>query len=466
MKLAPFDDWFAVRESHTDEKFWPARLKYDPGKGIELESINFSGPELWYKNPTFEAETITGYIDYQRPATLIRPFIQSAGPGSIGRDTPIFRARYRVVANGLLRNFHLTDLTRRCFSALAVHLLSFHAWVAPDLVRQEWTFENGLPSPAVSVSQPIRREFIIEDGSRIEVTSYSSAAESNGAIPLTQHTRLAIRFTHPVDYETAMQVGGIAETLFDFLIGRRLESAVYFLTTTETRSWNEKEEDVVAESWVVPAFKRDTNLPDRFSRIFTESNSPVGIDRLLSACLNPTSADLIHFMNMVLAAEMYDLKLDDCFIEMLGCLEDFDRSRFGSGKDLDKRRVARKIKSIVRKYGGDEEKALCDEIGAQYRNEFPLRRRLERLTALWREDGFRGSPDIDRMVKIRNLKPHGRGREFGVEDFRFVADVLPFLSALFRYHLLKALGFERKSIAAGFIRVAHLYGMFVPEDLR
>jgi hypothetical protein len=153
MKLAPFDDWFAVREKHTDSKFWPGRIRYDSENGIELETNTFSGPEFWYNNPTFEAETITGYIDYQRPATLIRPFIQSANPGTLGPDTPRLRARYRVIANGLLRNFHLTDLTSRCFSALTVDLPAFHAWVAPDLVRQDWTFGNGLPSPTMSVSQ-------------------------------------------------------------------------------------------------------------------------------------------------------------------------------------------------------------------------------------------------------------------------------------------------------------------------
>ncbi|MGO8841703.1 MAG: hypothetical protein ACLQF1_11390 [Methyloceanibacter sp.] len=48
---------------------------------------------------------------------------------------------------------------------------------------------------------------------------------------------------------------------------------------------------------------------------------------------------------------------------------------------------------------------------------------------------------------------------------REIIVLLPFLSALARYHVLKILGFDRAAIAAGFARIPHRYGMFVPPDL-
>jgi len=84
---------------------------------------------------------------------------------------------------------------------------------------------------------------------------------------------------------------------------------------------------------------------------------------------------------------------------------------------------------------------------------------------MWRADGFRGDLDLARLVQIRNLKPHGRGREVSPDVFREIIRLTPLLCALARYHVLKVLGFDRSAIAAGFARLPHRYGMFVPIDL-
>jgi hypothetical protein len=78
--------------------------------------------------------------------------------------------------------------------------------------------------------------------------------------------------------------------------------------------------------------------------------------------------------------------------------------------------------------------------------------------------GFLGRPRIRRLVELRNIKPHGRGRDFSPDVAQEVVTVLPFLCALARYHLLKALGFDRVAIAAGFARCR--YGRFVPPNMR
>jgi hypothetical protein len=464
MRMEGFEDWFAIRIGHRDDEIWPSRVVYDPKEGISLSVINFAGPELWYSNPCFEAETITGYLDYQRPATIIKPFIQSASPGSIGVDTQLVRARYRIIANGILKNFHLESLSDQCFTGLRVHLPSFHAWIAPQLIRSDYAQVQDLPSVSVQVGEPSRREFSLAGGVRAEVLVYSSAADDGDDLPVRQHTLLSLTLPNATDYETIMRIAAALDITFGFLVGTRLETAVCGLPTTRTRRWNDADETVTAESWIVPAWKRTAIPPHRHGRMSTEENSPVGPQRLLEFCV-ARQDDLTYLMNMVLAAEMHDLRADDCFVEILGCLEDFDKTQFGSGADPQIRLVARRIRRLVEQRGDEEERALCQRIGAGFRNEFSLRQRLERLIGMWSADGFRGRPDPVRLVQIRNMKPHGRGRELSPEVFREIVIFLPFLCALARYHVLRILGFDRAAIAASFARTPHRYGKFVPSDL-
>jgi len=165
-------------------------------------------------------------------------------------------------------------------------------------------------------------------------------------------------------------------------------------------------------------------------------------------------------MDMVLAVEMQDLRADDSFVELLGCLEDFDKMYFGTGSDPKIRAAARRIRRLVKQHGSREDQEVCARIGAAFRNEFSLRQRLERLMAMWKADGFRGHADPRRLVELRNMKPHGRGREVSPKVFREIITFLPFLCALARYHILKVLGFDAAAIAAGFAKVPHRYGMF------
>lgn len=459
-----FEDWFAVRIAHLDEEIWPSRLTYDPQDGISLNTINFAGPKLWYSNPTFEADTITGYLDYQRPATLLGPFIQSASAGSIGADTPCMRARYRVVANGLLKNLHLESRSERCFTGFRVQLPSFHAWVAPQLVRSDYAPQGNSFTLTVEVREPSRRTLALEGGVHAEILIYPSANEDNGDVPIIQHTVLSLALTEAVDYDTIARIAAAVDITFGFLVGTRLKSAIHYLPTSKMRRWNDSDEAITAESWIVPAWKRASTAPDRFGRMFIEANSPAGPEQLLQLCLSG-SQDLFYLMNMILAAESNDLRPDDCFVELLGCLEDFDRTRLGSGADPEVRLLARRVKRLVERHGDDEERAICARIGASFRNEYSLRQRLERLMGMWSADGFRGGPDAARLVQIRNMKPHGRGRDLSADVFREIIILLPFLCALARYHVFKVLGFGREAVAAGFTRVPHRFGMFVPLDL-
>lgn len=338
--------------------------------------------------------------------------------------------------------------------------VSFHAWIEPQNVKTGYVEDAGLFSPTMNIGKPLKRQLLLEHGAQAEITVFTSVKEEGGNFPVKQHTVLSIIPPQPFEYETAMDIASAVEIMFSFLIGARLDTAVLHLPTTRTYRWNEKDYPVTAECWIVPAGKR-THPPHPKRRMLKESNSPISTEHLLNICLS-NQEHLISMMNLVLALESNYGNIVDRFEEVLGCLEEFDKRQFGSGRDPKISRVRRQLKKLVEKYGNDEERTVCAQIGTAYRNEFSLRQRLQRLFDKWTADGFKGQPNLKRMVDIRNLKPHGRGQGLSPDVVREIVDFLPFLSALARYHILRTLGFDPAAIAAGFSRLSRRYHAFLP----
>jgi hypothetical protein len=459
-----FEEWFAVRIGHKDDEYWPSRLVYDPLSGITLDTINYAKPDVHYHHPTFEADTITGYIDYQQPATVISSFVQEYNPGSWTVGWPM-RARFKVRAHGILKNIHLEDLAEKCFVRLHAQIPSFHAWIAPGLLKANFTHRNNLPSTIqVEIDEASVRQFCLRDGVEVDIVTYAAAEKKTDNLPITQNTGLSLKFKEPIDYSRITRIQSNLDVMFNFLIGVRLETAVHRLDAIVDGERAGTKDTVLAEAWFVPAWKREAVAPSRHSRMLVEANSTVGPDRLLEICLGPNS-NLIYLMGVVLSIEMQDVRIDDGFIELLGCLEDFDEEQYGSGTDPNLRLAARRIRRLVRKNGTNEDNATCDLIWAGFRNKFSLAQRLNRLVSKWNSDGFRGAPNISRIVQIRNIKPHGRGRELSIEIYAEIVEFCRLLCAIARYHVLSVLGFSPDEIGRGFARVPFRYGPFVPAHL-
>ncbi|TQM93952.1 hypothetical protein [Roseinatronobacter monicus] len=87
--LEGFEEWFAIRNQHSDDDIWPGKLKFSEDTGIMLEAIRHLDSGNHSDAPCCDKGTITGYLDYQRPTTIIDPWVQSQGGGSIGVDTPV-----------------------------------------------------------------------------------------------------------------------------------------------------------------------------------------------------------------------------------------------------------------------------------------------------------------------------------------------------------------------------------------
>ncbi len=465
MNLENFEKWFAIRANHRDDDHWPGRLSFDLDKGIYLTTARFAGSADSHSDPTFHARTMTGWLDYQRPTTLIDPWIQTVDGFTLSADTPAMRASYRFVVGAVLKNIFIEDIAEPIFNGLVVEHPAVHAWVNPRLVDHGWLRpENvGLPSLSVDVASPRQRTFQLQDGTEALVTS-ATRAQSGEAITLDEYTVLRLRFPKPVDYNTITRLAWRISVLFEFMIGARTVAPVYQLPTTQTRTWNGEQREVVAEFWYWPAQKRrsgDALL--RVSQWLTvEGRSAVTLESLLNRVAGGND-EIIYLADIIQSTEDYDLSLTQGFGELMGCLEDFDLREFGNGSDPHFSRNVQSLKQIIRQHGSDADFMMFNRLRDGAPNSYSLLRRLERLHEFWRNDGFRGNPDLGRIRDLRNLLPHGRGLQISSNVAQEMIVYMKYLCALGRYHVLRALGFTGDQIAAAFSGQPHRYGLFIPK---
>lgn len=466
MRLESFEEWFAIRPDHSDEAdHLPGRLTFDLDEGIYLDTIRFSGSRENQDGFRVSGQTLTGWLDYQRPATLIQPWIQQIGGFTMSMDTPAVRESQRFVASALLKNVFLEDISAPIFTGLAVEHPAFHAWVNPRLVNRDWSRleDAGLPSLSVDVQPPRHRVFTLTDGTQAEVTS-ATRVPSGEATTLEEYTVLELHFPEPVDFDAITRVAWRVSALFEFLIGARVQAPIYYLPTTHKRLWNGEEREVVAEYWYHPiSRKRRRDVPpDVYRRLTFEKRSPVPLEALLNH-VSGGSDELIFLADQIQSVEDYDLSLTQGYGEILGCLEAFDDRTFGSGADDNFKHDMKNLTALVEKHGSTADINLFRRISGAASNRFSLLKRLERLHKMWNEDGFRGNPNLKRIRDLRNVVPHGRGLQVSSDVAQEMITYLHYLTALGRYHVLKVFGFTGDQIGATFSWHAHRYGMFIPE---
>jgi ApeA N-terminal domain 1 len=467
MKLDAFEDWFAVRIEHSEDETWPGWLQYDPVKGISLDTTNFASPEHWYSHPTFNSSTVTGYLDFQRPATLIAPFIRSSGGGILGKNALHTRARYNVVANHILKNFHLTDINKKCFAGFRVNLPVIHAWRSPELVRVSYS-RNGKrlkPKIGINTQKPLRAK--INGGIEITLHSQAWTKKTAGDLKLDQMTSLEIIFPKSIELNEIFKLSNKIETVFSFLIGSNLHSPAYFLATEVSASnKNERKLDFSTELWSVPAFKRDEKIPDGSQCLFSESSSEVLTSTIIEKTISGEFDKLVPLMNATIRYEMADGGQVESFNYFTGCLEDFDKNYNGSGADRLLSKAVKKIDEHLSLLSESEMYSAFKRMKASYSNQLSLKGRLERLHKTWKTAGFRTDPDPSKIVKLRNLSPHGRGHEIGIEEVRRMHAFNDYMAALARFHVFRKMGYSTASICESFTRKVHRYGFFIPEEYR
>jgi hypothetical protein len=235
-----FEEWFAIRNRHDDNDIWAGRLSCSENNGITLEAICLPETGNFYDAPDCDKGTITGYLDYQRPTTIIAPWVQSRGGGSIGEDTPLIRAKARMVASAVIKNIHLEDLNEKCFSSIYMDLPAFSSWNAPRHVKTDYDHskEKTLLKLSVEIDHPSREEFTLKDETNVIIISFAEASKDENTTKVTQRTELALKFPVSIDYAAVQESIWRINTLFSFLLGHQMAQNPYRLKTTHTRKWN------------------------------------------------------------------------------------------------------------------------------------------------------------------------------------------------------------------------------------
>ncbi len=425
-----FEEWFAVISNveDEDEEFWPGRLSFDPNEGMALEVTSFSNFESksmfqgkHSSESIFEQSVINGYFDYQCPTTLLKPFIQKTYGAKIGYLTPVMRSKYRVVVNGILKNVHLENVEEKIFLGIGGKSDVLHSWLAPKGVEN--TYDSSTKKRTIEYQEYDKKEIQLSDGYSISISHLISGPSDWDSMTLAGKTSFMLKFSKPMALYPALSLYSSLQGFLTFLIGDRLTRNSIHLPTTKTVKWNDEYKEIYAELLV--SFKKNTlDTPEHPAlRFFTQHQSEIPLKDIFLKWQN-INKDTLYFMTLITSVEMHDKDTDiiNKYTNIIGCLEKFDKNKFGGKKALVKR--------------------------------------LERLVKPYHDDGFRGNPDLKKIKEYRNYHPHGDGASLTSDMIKEMYWFSNFLCALSRYHILKELGFSADSISSAFRRKMNVYGSF------
>ncbi|WP_417675712.1 hypothetical protein [Pseudodonghicola sp.] len=458
-----FEEWFAIRNQHKDDEIWPGKLSFSETEGITLEAICFR--DHLYESPNCETGTITGYLDYQRPTTIVNPWVQSQGGGSIGVDTPVMRAKSRIMAAAVLKNIHLEDISEKCFTALHMNMPAFSAWYAPQLVKTDFEVveEKAPPKVSIDIDRSSCEYFTLYNKINVKIQSYAGTSEDEYTTKITQRTSLIFEFPDPIDFSDAQQWIWKVNTMFSFLLGHRMAQNPYGLKTTHTRKWNGRDENITAELVFRPVFKSTTHYVSWYDALFMRQNCVLTPEELLNATFEQSDA-LFYLMNMVLLMERPEKLSANDFGELLGCVEDFDIKAFGNGSSRALRSARESLKKVIKQHGTDDDLQTLHDLISKSPNRLTLAERLDRLQKMWEGYGFGGGPKSVEITKIRNSISHGRGVDLSSDDYKKISRFGNYLCALSRFHIFRMLGIPGQDIGSAFQRVWNVYGKYAPEN--
>jgi hypothetical protein len=466
--LESYDGWFAVREGHDEDKIRPGRLTFSSENGVVLETIISPDNESSYEISGPDIETITGYLDYQRPTTIVKPLVQSRAIEAIGVNITASSGKARIIGNAILKNIHLTDMDERCFTGFSAELPAFSAWYAPKMVKTGFSIPDNKRRPeiAVAVDRPEQFEILLDDQTKATIKSYAHTAKEGAVTSLTQRTSLWLQFPEAINYEDVLKRIRRVNTLFSFLLGHRMAPPPHYrLHTTHTRRFNDKDWPIVAELLFRPALKGQTEHVEWHEALFTRHNCAPDTRTMLNALAKQPEV-LFYLMDMVWLMERPKKLLANSFSELMGCLEDFDQTVFGSGSSSKRKTQRKSLKAVVSQHGSEADKQTLDDLINRSPNRYSLKQRIERLQKTWIESGFRESPDAAELVKFRNAISHGQVITLESSDYKKMLQFSYYLCALSRFHIFRRLGLPDKDIGEAFRRVSDRYGMYAPSSER
>ena len=427
------EHWFSATLEDFDTSKWRGYLRVKKSGAFRL-NLSIGLHDFKTLHTVFEEKQIlNGYLEQQNPICLLKPYFVSYGFNT-----------YEIHAQYLLEGVHLAHADETCFTGFTLASNALHAVVNPKMIEVDYEPSDNKLTPKIDFLPDQDTTFVTKNGTEVAIYSGANIVWRAYDVPkIKSGSHLEIKFPQPINHHDAETYISKVHFFFCFLSGKQLKIARYKLFTNKQRE-NDRELEFITASPIYKSSLRDCPLRMGNRRSFIElTETKVSIEQIFEQVSADEDRSLTYLMDMILRSERSKGALDDRFIELIGLLENFHKLKFESGinkKETKANKQRKRPKNMI------------------------LVQRLEQLAEDWKQDGFRGYPDFGKIKALRNFKPHGRGVDLSHDDFQYIAVVLPFLSALIRYHVLKTIGFDRKEIAHSFMAVAHLYGRFIPAE--
>ena len=460
-----FSQWFDLQVGDLKDTNWQSYLHQSSENNLELSVIGSDPRDNELLRLVNEVKILNGYLDFQTPAVLIDTRIKSLTPGIFGRQS-----KYTIGARALITQIHLENLNERCFMGFTLNSPALHAYIDPQLVGREIEQRPDGFIPKLDFLEPKLIEFFLSSGIKIKILSAMQLSTGIRDTSIEQSTSLRLMFPESVSFTDCQKIMDRVHFFFCFLTGRSLQLGKNTLHSNKRSVLGDEQSEYIDCKAIYKSslLSYPTDFGNEFASL-TDGRSTVSIENIFDHIVSDKDGALTYFMDMVLKAEVYERRLDDGFIELIGLLENFHKTYFGSGLDKERKdynkEMKQKLKKLVAKSNDKEAIEFLNKLCMAQPGELSLFERLEELKKEWAEDGFRGGPDLRKIKSLRNVKPHGRGNRYSNDDIQYIAMVLPFLTGLSRYHILKYLGFDRESIAKSFHVIRLGLGSFVPIDL-
>lgn len=327
------------------------------------------------------------------------------------------RTEFDIIANNIIEGIHLEEIDVSVFSNFRYRLLSFEHWNAAELVDFDILDGPTKPSFSIKIDAPVVQQFELSGGDKVTISDQIWHSHDKERVVIEDRTYVTVDLNIWSNFEQTQRKALRLNQFFSFLVGAR-----YAQPTFQAGFRNEEGELEYADVWSISGEQTDLKRSYQYNRFFTKQNTPIELEKLLENAYGLHDFT-IYFMNAILRAESATKNIDDLYVELMGCLEQFHI------KTKNKKKVI-------------------------------LANRIDELKKLWKDAGFKGSPPTNELIKLRNSKPHGRGHEVTSKEYQKMYHYLKFLTALSRFLVLLELGFSSEDINSSFRRKPYLYGDF------
>lgn len=202
--------WFLATSPSGDEWIGHVDLDASSGQDWSFELVRQVPFNQLYANPFDKQPTITGFLDLQTPATLIKPFVHRIEPGKIGTGHPAMRTRLEGSLLGLLSGVAITDPEQPRFNTFSFESAAFRSWLAPPLAD--------LKSGA-GINLAIETEDPLPNVGRIICRGGTKSGQDLWSRTMRTAAMFAISFDAPQSLDEISGFCFALDRLFCFLIG-------------------------------------------------------------------------------------------------------------------------------------------------------------------------------------------------------------------------------------------------------